>query len=190
MAQPNPSAPPPPQSPMFGNQPSSVDPQQLNRAMGIANLTRRMRVGANNFYWIGALSVVNSFMSAFGGGLTFVIGLAVTQLVDGFAIGIGEGAPNLALPAKIFGLVLSIVISGIVALFGYFAGRGHRWAFLTGMILYGLDALIMLAFADWIAFAFHLFFLWGLFSGFQALNQLQKVAPQPASGFPQDIGVS
>jgi hypothetical protein len=39
---------------------------------------------------------------------------------------------------------------------------------------------------------FHLFFLWGMFSGFRALNQLQKYAVQQTqtSDFPQNIGVS
>jgi hypothetical protein len=57
------------------------------------------------------------------------------------------------------------------------------------MTLYGLDALLMLAFADWIGFAFHLYFLWGLFSGLQALGQLQKLMPPSASDFPKDIAV-
>ena len=150
---------------------------------------RRLKIGANNFYWIGALSVVNSLIAAFGGGLTFVIGLAITQIVDGLAIGVGQGAPELALVAKIIGLALSLAISGIIAIFGFFAGKGQRWAFITGMTLYGLDALLMLAFADWVGFAFHLYFLWGLFSGLQALNQLRQLMPPSASDFPKDIAV-
>ena len=185
MNQPASSAPPTAQPPTFANQ------QQLNQAVALVNLQRRVKSGASNFYFIAGLSVVNSLISAFNGGLTFVIGLAITQLVDGFALGISQTAPDIAMIVKVVGLALSIVISGIVAIFGYFAGKGHRWAFLTGMILYGLDALIMLAFGDWLAFAFHLFFLWGLFAGLQALNKLQKLAPAPAiSDFPRDIGVS
>lgn len=157
--------------------------------MRLAALMRRQKIGANNFYWISALSVINSLIASFGGGLTFVIGLAITQIVDGLAIGVGQGAPELALIARIIGLVLSISISGVIALFGYFAGKGRRWAFITGMTLYGLDALLMLVFTDWIGFAFHLYFLWGLFTGLQALNQLQKLMPQPASDFPRDIAV-
>ncbi len=157
--------------------------------MRLAALVRRQTIGANNFYWIAVLSVVNSLISAFGGGITFVIGLAVTQFVDGLVIGVGQGAPDVAMIAKIIGLVLSIAISGVIALFGFFAGKGQRWAFITGMSLYGLDALLMLAFTDWIGFAFHLYFLWGLFTGLQALNQLQKLMPPSASDFPRDIAV-
>ncbi|HEX2696490.1 MAG TPA: hypothetical protein VHM28_02205, partial [Anaerolineales bacterium] len=161
-----------------------------NQAIIRVNLMRRVKVGANNFYWVAVLSVVNSFISAFGGGITFVVGLGLTQVVDALASIIARDAGDAALIAKGIGLVLSIVISGIIALFGYFAGKGQRWAFFVGMGLYGLDAILLLFFQDWLGFAFHLYFLWGLFTGLQALNQLQKLMPQPVSDFPKDIGVS
>jgi hypothetical protein len=50
----------------------------------------------------------------------------------------------------------------------------------------------MLALTEWKGFHFHLLFLWGLFSGFQALNKLQKILPKkpgPSTDFPQNIGV-
>jgi hypothetical protein len=174
----------------FTPSPSQNNPAQSNQAMANAILQRRMKSGASNFYFIGVLSVINSFVAAFGGGVTFVVGLALTQFVDQLAIIVGQASPDIAFPAKIIGLVLSILISGVMALFGFFAGKGQKWAFLTGMIIYGLDALIMLSFLDWLAFAFHLFFLWGLFTGWQALNKLEKNMPKPVSDFPQDIGVS
>ncbi len=170
--------------------PSPAQTSQMNQAILAANLLRRAKVGANNFYWIAVLSVVNSFISAFGGGLTFVVGLGVTQIVDALSVIVARDMPDAALIAKGIGLVLSIVVSGVIAIFGYFAGKGQRWAFYVGMALYGLDALLLLAFQDWLGFAFHLYFLWGLFTGLQALNQLQKLLPRQASDFPQDIGVS
>ena len=170
--------------------PSAPSPAQMNQAILTANLLRRAKAGANNFYWIAVLSVVNSFISAFGGGLTFVVGLGVTQIVDALSVIVARNMPDAALIAKGIGLVLSIVISGVIAIFGYFAGKGQRWAFYVGMALYSLDALLLLAFQDWLGFAFHLYFLWGLFTGLQAINQLQKLLPRQASDFPQDIGIS
>jgi len=155
----------------------------------MAGLVRRAKAGANNFYWIGGLSVVNSLITAFGGGVTFVIGLAITQIVDGIAIGAGKALPDAALIVKIIGLAISVGISGVIALFGYFAGNGKRWAFITGMILYGFDALVMLLVQDWIAFAFHLYFLYGLYNGLQALNQLQKSLPSTQPDFPKSMGI-
>jgi len=161
----------------------------INRESAIAELTRRMKSGANNYYWIAALSVINSILSLTGSSTYFVIGLAATLIVDGLTVGVSQSLPDASVIVKIIGLLLSILIAGVFALFGYFASQGKRWAFLVGMVLYGLDGLIMLAFADWIGVLFHAFFLWGLFGGFRALNELQKILSQKQMGFPQNIGV-
>ena len=161
----------------------------FNREAEIAEITQRMKRGANNFYWIAALSVINSILSMTGSGTYFVIGLAVTLITDGITIGLSESLPDVALIVKIVGLVVSVLIAGLFALFGYFAAQGKRWAFLVGMVLYGLDGLLMLAFADWIGVLFHAYFLWGLFGGFRALGELQQKSPQKQTAFPQDIGV-
>jgi hypothetical protein len=161
----------------------------INREAAIAEITRRMKRGANNFYWIAALSVINSILSMTGSGTYFVIGLAVTLIADGMTVGLSQSMPDASMIIKIIGLLLSILIAGIFALFGFFAGQGKRWAFLVGMVLYGLDGLIMLAFADWIGVLFHGFFLWGLFGGWRALGELQKMSPQKQTDFPQNIGV-
>jgi hypothetical protein len=171
--------------------PAPIDQKQASLLLALANLNRRAKVGANNFYWIAGLSVVNSLISTFGGGVTFVIGLGLTQVVDALAFVFAEQMPEGALIFRGIGLVLSILISAIFAFFGLFAGKMQRWAFITGMALYGLDALILLYFQDWIGFFFHLYFLWGLWNGLQALNQLQKfTAAQPGAvlDFPKDIG--
>lgn len=162
---------------------------QMNREAAAAELTRRMKNGANNFYWIAALSVINSILSVTGSSTYFVIGLAVTLIMDGLTTSFSQSVPEASTVIRIVGLILSIMVSAIFALFGYFASRGKRWAFLVGMILYGLDGLIMLAFADWIGVLFHAFFLWGLFNGFRTLGQLQQLSPQKQTDFPQNIGV-
>jgi hypothetical protein len=162
---------------------------QFNREAEIAEITQRMKRGANNFYWIAALSVINSILSLTGSSTYFVIGLAATLIVDGLTVGLSQSLSENSIIVKIIGLVLSILISAVFGLFGYFAGQGKRWVFLVGMILYALDGLIMLAFADWIGVLFHAFFLWGLFGGLRALGELQKKSSQPQTAFPQDIGV-
>jgi hypothetical protein len=180
-------------SPQPAQTPAAEGALDMQRAMAaVAELTRRMKSGASNFYWIAALSVVNSILSIAGTGTYFVIGLAVTLLVDSFTLVVGEQAPEAALVVKTIGLVVSIIISAVIALFGFFAIKGKRWAFITGMVLYGLDGLLMLVFQDWIGVLFHAFFLWGLFGGLRALGQLQQLTPhmQKQSDFPQNIGMS
>lgn len=177
------------------SQPPAQDPtgEMYRVQAAIADLVRRMKGGANNFYWIAALSVINSAMLQFGGGMYFVVGLAGTLFVDTIFIELALVMQESALVVKIIGLVVSAVVAAVFALFGIFANRGMKWAFIVGMIFYAIDTLLMLAFQEWMGLLFHIFFLFGLFGGLSALNKLQKLAPPKPSNpsdFPQDIGVS
>jgi len=178
------SAPPPVQTPM-GAPVSAVDQQSV-----IAVLMRRMRAGASNFYWIAALSAINTILALVQSETRFVVGLAITQFVDAFAYLVGQEVPEARTILLVVAFVVDLVVIGIIVLFGYLSGKGRRWAFITGMILYAVDALLMLIFQDWLAFGFHLFFMWGLYGGLRALNELQKFLPPKPSEFPQNIGVS
>jgi hypothetical protein len=178
-------APQPAQAPLADR---ALELQRVQAAM--AELTRRMKNGANNFYWIAALSVINSFVLQFGGSLYFVVGLASTLIVDSVFVEIAKGAADSSLVVKVIGLAISIFIAGIFALFGLFANRGKSWAFIVGMVLYVLDSLLMLAFQEWLGLVFHGLFLFGLFGGWRALTELNKLAPPKTTDFPQNIGVS
>ena len=156
----------------------------------VAELTRRMKNGANNFYWIAALSVINSLVLEFGGDSYFVVGLASTLIVDTIFVEIAKSAADAAIMVKLIGLMITIVMSGVFALFGLFANRGKSWAFIVGMVFYVIDTLIMLAFQEWLGLIFHGFFLFGLFGGLRALNELNKRSRPKATDFPQNIGVS
>jgi hypothetical protein len=164
--------------------------QEIARRTEIANQVQRTRNGAANFYFIAVLSVVNSLISLFNGGLTFVVGLGLTQIVDAFAAAFAESIPDIAVPLRIFGLGLSVVIAGVFALFGYFAGKLRRWAFIAGLVLYCLDAILVLVFQDWFGFLFHGLMLWGAVNGLLALNKLNRLLPKttPDSAFPRDLG--
>jgi hypothetical protein len=172
---------------------SSLPAQQPDQAtLMIAQLARRVSSGASNFYWVGALSVINTILSVFSAGSYFVIGLAISLLADGIFLGLAEAFPDAQLITKLINVAISGVIAAVFALFGYFGSKGKRWAFIVGMIFYALDTLLMLALQEWMGLIFHLFFLWGIFSGLQALNKLQKLVPQKpkTTDFPQNIGVS
>ncbi len=157
----------------------------------VANLTRRMKNGANNFYWIAALSVVNSLVLEFGGNSYFVVGLASTLFVDGIFLELAKGFPDATIFIKLIGLAISVFIALIFVFFGFFANKGKRWAFIIGMVFYAIDTLIMLAFQEWMGLIFHGLFLFGLFSGIRALGELQKLSPQAQrpTDFPQNIGI-
>ncbi len=60
-------------------------------------------------------------------------------------------------------------------LIAYNAKRKKAWAFVIGMILYGLDGLIFLPVQDYLSFGFHLFALFFIFKGFSAMRELNKI---------------
>lgn len=116
--------------------------------------------GASWFIWIAALSLVNSAISLSGSHWHFIIGMGVTEAVD--VIG-GTTGPT----GRVAAFVINLFIAGIVALFGVFARRGQKWAFLVGGILYALDGLLLLAFKDFLSAAFHAYALFYIFRGFK-----------------------
>lgn len=179
--------PQPPLSPSSIPDDRDIAAQRVQAA--IAELTRKMKSGASNFYWIAALSVINSLILEFGGNSYFVVGLASTLIVDGIFVELANQLDG-GIVVKLIGLAISIFIAAIFVFFGFFANKGKRWAFIVGMVLYGLDSLLMLAFQEWMGLLFHGFFLFGLFGGIRALGELEKMMPQKRqSDFPQNIGV-
>jgi MFS family permease len=159
-----------------------------NRQAAIAELTRRVKIGANNFFGIAGLSVINTFLSFIGSDTRFVIGLGITQFVDAVAYFASLDVPEASGILTIVAVLIDLVIVGIFVLFGFFARRGRRWAFMVGMVLYAIDALLLLAFQDWLGLAFHALFLFWLFGGLRALNELNKLQKPQRADFPQNIG--
>lgn len=150
-------------------------PALTNSRPAVAKLiaAARMRNGAKWFYWIAALSLINSAVVIFGGNLHFVVGLGITEVVDALAKKAGAA-----------GTVLDLVINGFVAgiffLFGNFAGKAQKWAFVIGMAVYTLDAFLLFAAKDILSVAFHAYVLFAIYRGLAAANQLSSMEPTGA----------
>jgi len=130
-----------------------------------AALLAQMRSCSSWFYWVAALSLVNSIVAFTGGGWRFLFGLGITQVFDGFGAGLaGSG--------KLIALLLDLLAAGVLVLFGVFGGKRHTWAFIVGLVLLLLDGGILLLAQDWIGVAFHAYVLFRLFQGMQACRQL------------------
>ena len=128
------------------------------------------------FYWIAGLSLVNTLTYILGLSLAFVVGLGITQIVDGIVSAISQQMTgNSAMLVQILGFVLNVFIVAVYAVFGYFGGMKKAWAFYVGMALYALDSLIMLWAEDWFGLIFHIFVLGILFKGVSALRSLKKI---------------
>ena len=74
-------------------------------------------------------------------------------------------------------LILSFAIAGLFGLFGYFACKMQQWSFVTGMVLYGLDALLLVSFKDLPSVGFHALALYFLFKGFTAARNYSSFKP-------------
>lgn len=163
---------------------SSVPPEQ-QAAMEFEAHRRAYSAGASWFYWIAGLSIINTLIAIFQGGMGFIFGLGITQVVDAIAMVILEEAGEAAGIVRFIALGASVFFAGIFVLFGWLARQGKGWAFLTGMVLYVLDGLIFLLVQDWLSLAFHGYAFYSMFRGYQALRHLRRItaappAPQPA----------
>jgi hypothetical protein len=144
-----------------------------------AQLESNIHSGANWFFWIAALSVINSIIILMDGNWSFLAGMGITQLIDAFAFSFAEEATS---AARIIAFVLSLTVAGVLVLFGLQAREKRNWAFITGMVLYALDGLIFFYVQDWLSIAFHLFALYGIFQGLRASNQFHALCANPAAG--------
>jgi hypothetical protein len=146
-------------------------------------LQQRYRSGARWFFWIAGLTIVTSLMALSGGGYAFFLSLGVTQFIDGVAKGL---ANEMGDGVRVAGLVFDLLVAGAFALIGWFALKRHLWAFVVGLALFILDALVLLVFQVWISFAFHALVTYWIFRGYQAARALsalereQQVAQPPA----------
>lgn len=129
--------------------------------ISLFKLEEQLISGANWFYWIAGLSLVNSYMVLSGSDSYFIIGLATTLLTD-------------LLINSWSALILDIVVACILIAFGFFARKGKSWIFVVGMALYGLDAILYIALTDYLSFAFHLLALFGIYRGLNASMKMKK----------------
>ncbi len=123
--------------------------------------------GAKWFLWIFALSVVNTLISFFGGKISFIFGLGFTKLFDAIFFEI-YGKLNW------ISLLISINISVIFLIIWNFSKKLSKGAFIIGMIIYGIDALLLGLLQDWASFAVHLYALFMIFKGYQSIDLLKK----------------
>ncbi|MEX0713302.1 MAG: hypothetical protein WD278_13185 [Pirellulales bacterium] len=133
--------------------------------------------GVNWFFWIAGLSLVNAAvaLTSDGEGRQFVIGLGITAIINGLALGMAQNAaPQVAMIAKATSFALSVLASGVFVGFGILGRKAFVWAIALGMFLYALDGLIYLAYQDWMSFGFHLFALFFLFGALNTAREWQR----------------
>ena len=149
----------------------SPEPEQERIATDNYVLASHAKRGANWFYWIAGLSVVNSLIFLFGGDWSFFAGLGITQIIDVIVDQLTRNGDFSAF--KIIAFVIDLVIAGIFALCGLWANKLQNWAFIAGMILYLFDGILLLVLGAYLPAAFHVFALYMIFKGFSAARQIK-----------------
>ncbi len=132
-----------------------------------------VKKGANWFYWIAGMSVVNSLIMLMGTNWGFAMGLAITQVVSAVAAavaGLEQPASGIG-GIQIGALFVNILISAVFVLFGVFAGKGKKWAFIIGLLIYSFDGLIYLVAGDFIGVAIHGLAIYFLITGVRAIGK-------------------
>jgi len=156
-------------------------PTQLDK-VAIQKHTKAFENGARWFYAIAALSMVNSLIHLSRSEFTFVIGLGISQIIDGIALAITQETPKASTTIQLIALALNGLFSGIFALFGWLALKRKGWAFVAGMVLYLLDGLLFLFINDWLSLGFHVFAFVCICRGYIGLFNLNRAGVSELQG--------
>ncbi|MHC4720003.1 MAG: hypothetical protein ACYSYT_05960 [Planctomycetota bacterium] len=92
-------------------------------------LEKQLKSAASWFYFIGALSLINTVIALSGSDWGFVVGLAMTQIMDAIAREVG-------VVGMIISVVFDITIAATFIVFGIFAAKRYKWAFMVQMGLH------------------------------------------------------
>lgn len=153
----------------------SVQPEKKESSIvfefEVESLTEDIQKAASWFFWIAGLSLINSLIFYFSAGVYFVVGLGISQFMDGFVTRIMNGPSWIA-------LIPSLMISGFFIYIGYRSRKYDKWAFVVGVVVYTLDALIYMYIEEWMAVGFHIFALVMISRGFFKVFEYNKASKQ------------
>lgn len=130
--------------------------------------------GAHWFYWLAAASVANSLIVFFFNTPNSMAAFGVTRWIDGTAGALT--ADGVVPPMQLTALIINILIAVGFAGFGYLASRGSDRAFVLGIFLYVIDAMLIIGLRDFFGFGFHLVGLYFLTRGLLASRHLRENA--------------
>lgn len=119
--------------------------------------------GGSWLYWVAGLSLISIIAQMSGSDFGFALSLGIAEVIA--AVG-----KNLGGAAAIVGGVVSIGMVVVLGVLGYFACKGAVWALVCGIVILGLDTLLLLLGLPQsiISIALHVWAVWSLIRGMQA----------------------
>jgi len=134
--------------------------------------------GSGWFNTIAILSLINTIIVFAKWNFMFPVGLGTSSLAAAIFNYVPDD-PDISIKIMriigFFFLLMSFVIIGLFFLFRVKAKKGKKWAYITGITIYTLDALICLWMEDWVSAGFHAWGLLSIWNSFSALRQISKM---------------
>ena len=125
--------------------------------------------GADWFFWIAILSMINSLIVFYYQTPNTPIALGITRWFDGTTSGFNASM-------TMNGLVMNLLAALVLAIFGLLARRGSDIAFVLGIFLYIVDAMLVIGLRDFFGFGVHLIALFFLVKGLLASRHIRENA--------------
>ncbi len=146
------------------------------------NLEKRHKSGLSWLATIAVLSVLNIVILLMKLNIVFPVGLGTSTAAAALLV---MNPEENAVIVRFIGIVLMLVSLLIIAILVFCrikAKAGKAWAYILGMVIYGLDALLCLWAKDWISLGFHAWGFLGIGMGYAALKKLKgMMAPEAIS---------
>lgn len=132
-----------------------------------ADLRANSQEDANYFFWAAGLAAISTGL--FPVRLNIIVNIGAFDILSAYGGSLGPHYP-LAMYSTIAAWLVVLMLLGL-------AGRnGRRWAFLAGMVLYGVDMIALVVMFSFLAFGVHAFFIFRWFRGQKALKDLEEAS--------------
>jgi hypothetical protein len=121
-------------------------------------LEKKHHSGSGWFNTIAILSLINTVVVFAKIDIMFPVGLGTSIVAAAFVNYVPEDPGVNITIVRMIGfafLLISFVIIGLFFLFRVKAKKGKQWAYITGLVIYLIDAIICLSLKDWISAGFH-----------------------------------
>lgn len=149
----------------------------------LAELFERGKSGAGWFYWVAALSLINSVILLSGGDFGFSLGLSVTMIADIIAVEMANQPDIGQIPIAV-AAVFDLLVLSMVVFCGWLSQKRILIVFALGMALYLFDGLLCLVSMQISGIVIHAFALFSMWNGFMAYRQLNQLERQLSSAAP------
>lgn len=150
--------------------------QQIDLIDTKLKLRSQMASSANWFFCIAVLSIVNTLLYLGRSNINFLAGLGVTQLSDVLFAPLARRIfSNSGMIIEVAPLLISVAVSGFFVVCGLATRKGDKRIFIIGMVFYGIDALIVLYFQNWLALGVHVLLLVTLYTGIKTIQKLEEL---------------